>query len=77
MSHGAGLPEDNPWGDRQLATDDATMTRWLERGLPLSTPPYTSYEYSNYGFALLGRIVSKASGVPYVNLEKTFWRRWV
>ena len=65
MSHGAGFPEDNPWGDRQLSTDDATLTRWLEQGLPFSTPPDTSYEYSNYGFALLGRIVSKASGVPY------------
>ncbi|HXA04866.1 MAG TPA: serine hydrolase domain-containing protein [Bryobacteraceae bacterium] len=65
MSHGAGFPEDNPWGDRQLSTDDATLTRWLELGLPFSTPPDTSYEYSNYGFALLGRIVSKASGVPY------------
>jgi len=65
MSHGAGFPEDNPWGDRQLSTDDATLTRWLEKGLPFSTPPDTSYEYSNYGFALLGRIVSKASGLPY------------
>jgi CubicO group peptidase (beta-lactamase class C family) len=65
MSHGAGFPEDNPWGDRQLSTDDATLTRWLELGLPFSTPPDTSYEYSNYGFALLGRIVSKASGVSY------------
>jgi CubicO group peptidase (beta-lactamase class C family) len=65
MSHGAGFPEDNPWGDRQLSTDDATLTRWLEQGMPFSTPPDTSYEYSNYGFALLGRIVSKASGVPY------------
>ncbi|PYT25168.1 MAG: serine hydrolase [Acidobacteria bacterium] len=65
MSHGAGFPEDNPWGDRQLSTDDATLTRWLEQGLPFSTPPDTSFEYSNYGFALLGRIVSKASGVPY------------
>lgn len=67
MSHGAGFPEDNPWGDRQLATDDATLTQWLEQGLPFSTPPDTSYEYSNYGFALLGRIVWKASGVPYAN----------
>jgi CubicO group peptidase (beta-lactamase class C family) len=69
MSHGAGFPEDNPWGDRQLATDDATLTQWLEQGLPFSTPPDTSYEYSNYGFALLGRIVWKASGRPLCQLS--------
>ena len=55
----------------QLDADDATLTQWLQQGLPFSTPPDTSYEYSNYGFALLGRIVSKASGVPYAEyLEK-------
>ncbi len=65
LTHGAGFPEDNPWGDRQLATGEPTLSRWLEAGLPFSTPPDTAFEYSNYGFALLGRIVSKASGVPY------------
>ncbi len=71
LTHGAGFPEDNPWGDRQLAASDETLTRWLEAGLPFSTPPGTAYEYSNYGFALLGRIVTNAAGVPYRDyLEK-------
>ncbi len=65
LTHGAGFPEDNPWGDRQLAIPDAEMGKWIAKGLPFSTPPNTAYEYSNYGFALLGRIVAKASGVPY------------
>ena len=65
LTHGAGFPEDNPWGDRQLAISDDKLTQWLEAGLPFSTAPDTAYEYSNYGFALLGRIVAKASGVPY------------
>ena len=65
MTHGAGFPEDNPWGDRQLAVNDETLTHWLEAGIPFSTQPGTSYEYSNYGFALLGRIVSRASGISY------------
>lgn len=67
LTHGAGFPEDNPWGDRQLATPDATLTEWLKKGLPFSTPPATAYEYSNYGFALLGRIVARCSGVPYAD----------
>ncbi len=71
LTHGAGFPEDNPWGDRQLGVSDETLKRWLEAGLPFSTPPGTAYEYSNYGFALLGRIVTNASRVPYRDyLEK-------
>ncbi len=65
LTHGAGFPEDNPWGDRQLGASEETLTRWLEEGLPFSTPPDTAFEYANYGFALLGRIVSKVAGVPY------------
>jgi CubicO group peptidase (beta-lactamase class C family) len=65
LTHGVGLPEDNPWGDRQLAVPDATLDRWLRQGLPFSTPPDTAYEYSNYGLALAGRVVAKASGMPY------------
>jgi CubicO group peptidase (beta-lactamase class C family) len=65
LSHSAGLPEDNPWGDQQLAASDTDLTRWLRGGIPFSTPPGTRYEYSNYAFGLLGRIVAKASGMPY------------
>src|SRR5579862_2964785 len=71
LSHSAGLPEDNPWGDQQLATSDADMTRWLQQGLPFSTPPGTRYEYSNFAFALMGRIVTRASGMPYERYLRT------
>jgi CubicO group peptidase (beta-lactamase class C family) len=65
MSHSAGLPEDNPWADQQLAASETDLTLWLRQGIPFSTPPGTRYEYSNFAFALLGRIVTKASGIPY------------
>ncbi|MEP6914379.1 MAG: serine hydrolase domain-containing protein [Acidobacteriota bacterium] len=65
MSHSAGFPEDNPWGDQQLSATDAALDAWLHAGIPFSTPPGTRYEYSNYAFGLLGRVVTKASGVPY------------
>jgi CubicO group peptidase (beta-lactamase class C family) len=65
LTHGAGFPEDNPWGDRQLDVADAKLGEWLKAGVPFSTPPGTAYEYSNYGFALLGRIVAAVSGVSY------------
>ena len=37
----------------------------MRRGIPFSNAPGVAYEYSNYGFAILGRIVTKASGMPY------------
>ena len=65
LTHSAGFPEDNPWGDQQLGLPFATLTEWLKRGIPFSTPPDTAYEYSNYGFGLLGRLVERASGRQY------------
>jgi CubicO group peptidase (beta-lactamase class C family) len=70
LSHSAGFPEDNPWGDQQLSASDADLDKWLRAGIPFSTPPGTRYEYSNYAFGLLGRIVTKASGVPYEKYMK-------
>ncbi|HEX7085639.1 MAG TPA: serine hydrolase domain-containing protein [Vicinamibacterales bacterium] len=71
MSHSAGFAEDNAWGDRQLAQPDATLDQWLARGLPFSTAPGTAYEYSNYGFALLGRIVATVARRPYAEYMNT------
>lgn len=71
LSHSSGLPEDNPWGDQQLAASDEDLTAWLKRGFPFSTPPAMRYEYSNLAFGLLGRIVSKASAMPYEAYVKT------
>jgi len=65
LSHAEGFPEDNPWGDQQLAVTDEQMSQLMRRGIPFSTAPGTAYEYSNYGFAILGRIVTRVSGTPY------------
>jgi CubicO group peptidase (beta-lactamase class C family) len=65
LSHSTGFPEDNPWGDQQLARTDAELSAMIRKGIPFSSPPGVAYEYSNYGFAILGRIVTRASGKPY------------
>jgi CubicO group peptidase (beta-lactamase class C family) len=65
LSHAGGFPEDNPWGDRQLAVAPETMSAWMRAGIPFSSPPGVAYEYSNFGFAILGRVVANVSGLRY------------
>jgi CubicO group peptidase (beta-lactamase class C family) len=65
LSHAEGFPEDNPWGDQQLAATEEEFSAMLRRGIPFSNPPGLAYEYSNYGFAILGRIVSNVARMPY------------
>jgi CubicO group peptidase (beta-lactamase class C family) len=65
LTHSEGFPEDNPWGDRQLAQSDKTIRAWMRAGIPFSNAPGMAFEYSNYGFAILGQVVTRASGRPY------------
>jgi CubicO group peptidase (beta-lactamase class C family) len=65
LSHSEGFPEDNPWGDRQLARTDAWLDAAMRAGIPFSTVPGTAYEYSNYGFGILGRVVRNVAKEPY------------
>ncbi len=71
LSHSTGFPEDNPWGDQQLADTDEDLQRMIRGGIPFSNPPGVAYEYSNYGFAILGRIVANVSGMPYTRYLTT------
>ena len=65
LSHAAGFPEDNPWGDRQLAVTDEEMIAMIRKGISFSNVPGVTYEYSNMGFAMLGYIIKKVSGQTY------------
>lgn len=65
LSHAGGLVTDNPWGDRQQPLAEADFTRMLAAGVPFSRAPGTAYEYANFGYALLGRIIANVSGRPY------------
>ena len=70
MSHGAGFPEDNPWGDRQLADADKDLMEFIGKQISFSNPPGIAYEYSNLGFALLGKIITNSSGMRYQDYIK-------
>jgi CubicO group peptidase (beta-lactamase class C family) len=61
LSHAEGFPEDNPWGDQQLADSDEQLSALIKAGIPFSNAPGIAYEYSNLGFAILGRVVGNIS----------------
>ena len=61
LSHAEGFPEDNPWGDQQLADTDEQLSALIKAGIPFSNAPGVAYEYSNFGFAILGRVVANIS----------------
>lgn len=65
LHHTAGFVTDDPWGDRQQPLPEAEFTKMLKAGVPFTAAPDTRYEYSNFGYALLGRIVTNASGEDY------------
>jgi CubicO group peptidase (beta-lactamase class C family) len=65
LTHSAGYPEDNPWGDRQLANTDEELIALHKKGVSFSNVPGLGYEYSNLGFATLGYIIKKVSGKTY------------
>ncbi|RYY22995.1 MAG: class A beta-lactamase-related serine hydrolase [Sphingomonadales bacterium] len=65
LHHTAGLVEDNPWGDRFQGQSEAEFTAMLKGGMAFAQAPGIRMEYSNYGYATLGRIVKNVTGMPY------------
>ena len=67
MNHTAGFVTDDPWGDRQTPLPEPEFSRLLREGVPFARAPGTAMEYSNLGFALLGRIITNVSGEPFAD----------
>jgi len=65
LTMNAGLPTDDPWGDRLESLPLEEFDALVTEGVAFTRPPRTGYEYSNLGYALLGRVVAVASGTDY------------
>ncbi len=61
-SMAAGLPTDDPWGDRQESLPLDVLDALAAAGFRLIDAPGARFEYSNLGYALLGRVLARVSG---------------
>lgn len=58
----SGLPSDDPWADRHLDLTDDEFDRIISDVPLFAHSTGNVYEYSNFGFAVLGRVVQRATG---------------
>jgi CubicO group peptidase (beta-lactamase class C family) len=61
----AGFPTDDPWGDRQQGLPADEFGKLLAAGVSWNWAPGTRFEYSNLGYAILGRVITAASGTEF------------
>lgn len=71
LSMRAGLPTDDPWADRQESLDDDAFGGMLSDGIRVMWPAGIRYEYSNLGYAIVGRIIGLRAGMPYRRVVET------
>ena len=68
MTMSSGLATDDAWADRHLDMTDEELDAHVAGGLVLASVPGTAFEYSNLGFAILGRVVRNITGAPLQRL---------
>lgn len=62
LSMTSGLATDDPWADRHLDATADEMNDIYQHGAIYAFAPGTHFEYSNLGFALIGRVVERITG---------------
>ena len=65
LTHTGGFPQDDPWADRQLETTEEELSAMIAEGVSMSNVPGITYEYSNLGYTLLGRVIRSVTGESY------------
>ncbi len=65
LTMSAGLPTDDPWGDRQQGLALDAFADLLRAGPTFAWPPGTVFDYSNLGYGILGRVITNVAGAEY------------
>jgi CubicO group peptidase (beta-lactamase class C family) len=72
LQHTSGFTNDG--GDPMFfdgSMSQAALIGWMLDNRPLKAPPGDAYEYSNFGFCVLGRVIEQVTGKPYETYVKS------
>lgn len=58
----SGLPTDDPWADRYLGCSEEMFDQILKKQFIYAAEAGDEYHYSNFGYMILGRILTQAAG---------------
>ncbi len=86
LTMAAGLAADDAWADRHLDASDEELDAWVAQGAAFAWPPQTQGEYSNLGYAMLGRVIQRvadqgpqafitANLLQPLGMHRTTWRQ--
>ncbi len=70
LTMSSGLPTDDPWGDRLQGMPLDRFAELLRGGFEFAWAPGTTFEYSNLGYGILGRVLTNVSGIEYRDLVR-------
>jgi CubicO group peptidase (beta-lactamase class C family) len=70
LTMSGGLPGDDNWGDRKMDLDARAVDALLRAGATFAYPPGTAFEYSNFGWVMLGRVVTNVAGMTVQRFVK-------
>lgn len=69
LTHSAGLMRSGPYAELARPSTEADLAEAMR--MPLTSDPGMGHRYSNFGFALLGLVVSREGGMPYRDFVRT------
>jgi CubicO group peptidase (beta-lactamase class C family) len=69
----AGFPADDPWGDRQQGLEPGAFAALLaDGGARCAWAPGTRFEYSNLGYAVLGKVIEAVTDMDYATAIREY-----
>ena len=85
LTMSSGMSTDDPWADRHLDMTDDELDSVIAEGPTFARATGGARQYSNLGYALLGRVVRNVTGAPVqqlitdrflkpLGMNETFWR---